>query len=129
MDPDQLAQSYEILGQLQRLDLASIRIVSTLNLIASRLDLCRSAFVCDHDLDADALDESSATEFQYWTWQGAVKAAQLLIVQAEEETQSRPGCLPLDPMGCELMSLAFSLRWTVTGGYWLYEAKLARMKE
>lgn len=128
MDQDQLEQAYEILGQLQRLDFVSIRIANTLDLVASRLDLCRSALRCDEDLDDDTLVEPSVTEFQYWMWHIAIEAAQLLIIQAEEETRSRPGCLPLDPLGCELMSLAFSLRWTVMGGYWLYGAKLARMK-
>jgi hypothetical protein len=124
MDEHQLEQAFEVLAQLQALDSVSAQIASTVSLIEKSLDFCQEVFQNHSDLCEADDDNPFVAKLQCSVWRRTVEAVRLLIVQAEEETQSRPGCLPLDPKGCELMDLVFSLRHVVMENYALCEAVL-----
>jgi hypothetical protein len=42
-------------------------------------------------------------------WQRVIEAMRLAVLHAEQETLSRPGCLPEDYQACEMMGLVFCL--------------------
>jgi hypothetical protein len=126
MDEYQLEQASEVLAQLQGLNAVSARVAYAIELAARKLDLCQTVFSCNDDLVQADEEEPTTSEFAYRIWWGVVEAAQLLINHAEEETGARPGCLPLDPKGCELMGLAFAFRRVVMENFGLYGTKFGR---
>jgi|688.fasta_scaffold951154_1 hypothetical protein len=129
MDEYQLEKAFEILGQLRRLDIHSEKISSLIELVEQKLDLCRIVFKDDDNPAEECEVRIAESEITWSIWRAATWAVQQLISQAEEETRSRPGCLPLDPSDCELMGLAFNLRDATMEGYWLCETKLKRRRE
>ena len=129
MDEHQLEKAFQVLGQLQKLDHRSTKISSLIKLAEQKLELCKIVFEDDDSAGDEDDSEIEESELSWSLWRAAVWAVQQLISQAEEETQSRPGCLPLDPSDCELMGLAFNLRDAAMEGYWLYRTKLDRKRE
>ena len=123
MDEYQLEKAFETLRKLRRLDFLSKRTADLIDIIERKLDLCQILFANDDDTDEGEVVES---ELQWFSWRAAVEAIQRLIVQAEEETQSLPGCLPVDQKGCELMSLIFSLRRAAIEGCEFYGLRLKK---
>jgi hypothetical protein len=118
----QLEIAIEALAHLRSLDGISAKIACTLDLIEKRLAICKTVFGRDVISDNEEEDDPSTTKLRYIIWMRAVEASQLLVAQAEEETRSRPGCLPLDHKACELMGLAYDLRWAVMEGISFYAA-------
>ena len=126
MDEYQLEKAFETLLKLRRLDFLSTRTAELIDLIQQKLDLCQILFEVDDDAQESGESETIESELPWLMWRAAVEVVQLLIVQAEEETQSSPGCLPADPKGCELMSLAYSLRRAVMEGCEFYGVRLKK---
>ena len=126
MDEYQLEQASEVLAQLQELNSVSESVADAVELAARKLDLCQTLFSRNDDVVQADEEEPTPSEIAYSIWWGVVEAAQLLINHAEEETGARPGCLPLDPKGCELMGLAFAFRRVVMEGFGLYGSKIGR---
>jgi hypothetical protein len=126
MDEYQLEQASEVLAQLQELNSVSESVADAIELAARKLDLCQTLFSRNDDVVQADEEEPTPSEIAYSIWWGVVEAAQLLINHAEEETGARPGCLPLDPKGCELMGLAFAFRRVVMENFGLYGTKFGR---
>ena len=126
MDEYQLEKAFETLLKLRRLDFLSTRTAELIDLIQQKLDLCQVLFEVDDDAQESGESETIESELPWLMWRAAVEVVQLLIVQAEEETQSLPGCLPVDQKGCELMSLIFSLRRAAMEGCEFYGLRLKK---
>jgi len=126
MDEYQLEQASEVLAQLQELNSVSESVADAIELAVRKLDLYQTVFSRNDDVVQADEEEPTPSEITYSIWWGVVEAAQLLISHAEVETGARPGCLPLDPEGCELMGLAFAFRRVVMEGFGFYGLKLKR---
>ncbi|MFN4865186.1 MAG: hypothetical protein ACK5GZ_02520 [Cyanobium sp.] len=129
MDEYQLEKAFQVLGRLQELDYRSTKISSLIELAEQKLELCKLIFKDDDSAGDEDDSEIEESEISWSAWHAAAWAIQQLISKAEEETQSRPGCLPLDPGDCELMGLVFNLRDAAMEGYWSYRTKLDRKRE
>ena len=126
MDEYQLEQASEVFAQLQELNNVSESVAYAIELAARKLDLCQALLSRNEDVVQADAEDPTRSELAYRTWWDMVEAAQLLINHAEEETRARPGCLPLDPNGCELMGLAFAVRRVVMEGFGLCGSKIGR---
>lgn len=118
MDAYQLECSQAALLELKNFNPISERVAYLIAIVERRLDICQVVFGGDA-MGGAAFnsDTSSMHELLQLTWRATIEAVQLLITQVEQETQSRPGCLPADQEGCRLMSLLFRLRREVMEGY------------
>lgn len=118
MDAYQLECSQAALVELKNFNPVSERVADLIAIVERRLNMCLVIFGAD-GMGGAAFnsDASSMHELPQLTWRATIEAVQLLITQVEQETQSRPGCLPADQEGCRLMSLLFRLRREVMEGY------------
>jgi hypothetical protein len=114
MDDYQTEKALDLLGQLKKLDNLSLRITQTISLIDARLEVASLFHECSN------LEHQLGKDWKINAWHRLSESVKLLLLQAEEETQSLPGCLPLDHGDCKLMELAFGLRGVVIEGYDFY---------
>jgi hypothetical protein len=126
MDEYQLEKSFQALEQLRKPDFCSAKTSSLIEHVGQRLDSCKNLVIADDDASEYCMFWEAESVLPCLIWGGAVKAVKALVVHVEEETLSRPGCLPLDPKGCELMGLVFDLRQAVIEGYFLCEMRLSK---
>lgn len=118
MDAYQLERSQATLLELKNFNPISERVAELIAILERRLDMCQVVFGGDGMGGAAFKSDASSThELLQLTWQAAIEVVQLLITQLEQETQSRPGCLPADQESCRLMSLLLTLRGEVMEGY------------
>ena len=119
MDEWQLKKVCEALDDVRAVNTLPVDARYTVSSISHKLDLLTTIKDDDSELDPWLANVYSSI------WHDLIALCHRLVDQIQRHTGCAPGCLPMDPEDCMMMTLVLDLRWVICDGHDFYARKVS----